>query len=82
MARLSKKRLFRIFETAIRASGFGMGSRSAFECWRLPDWEKPNLASFPALVTILALALYIFTGIQVGRMRGLIGPRMSSLLRR
>ncbi|HXP03328.1 MAG TPA: hypothetical protein VN808_04345 [Stellaceae bacterium] len=43
-------------------------------------------ASFPALVTILALALYIFTGIQVGRMRGLIGPRMvvdqSSLPRR
>jgi hypothetical protein len=36
-------------------------------------------ASFPALVTIVALALYIFTGIQVGRMRGLIGPRWWSI---
>jgi hypothetical protein len=44
------------------------------------------LASFPALVPILALALYIFTGIQVGRMRRSIGPGMvvdqSSLLHR
>jgi hypothetical protein len=31
-------------------------------------------ASFPALVMIVALALYIFTGIRVGRLRGLIGP--------